>query len=39
MSVVVADLLAHSNHGTAWPFGFCQARDAFVGGRGGAAAP
>src|SRR6266545_7289600 len=30
MSVAVGDLLAHSNHGTAWPFGFCQARDALM---------
>ena len=30
MSVADGDLLAHSNHGTAWLFGFCQARDALM---------
>src|ERR1700683_2191673 len=30
MPVAIGDLLAHSNHGTAWPFGVCQARDALI---------
>jgi hypothetical protein len=45
MSVAIGESLAHSDHGTAWPPGFCQARYALmlVGAaaqrRSGAAAP
>ena len=30
MSVAVGDLLAHSNHSTAWPFGSGPTRDALM---------